>query len=141
LVSRYIALAEQVGNSVGNTKYVALQMLEGCGKTMAFKAFTAAKDYAALRTAASGMVDEPIFCSPPQLHMRSEPPPDLPQLAAMPTNAWRAVPAHCKAALAYRNGSAFCNVTSARDAGAAAPAEALAPLKRARVDAGLSAYE
>lgn len=136
MVSRYIALAEQVGNNVGNTKYVALQMLEARGKTSAFKALTAAKDYAALRAAASGMVDEPIFCSPPQLQMRLEPPPDLPHLAAMPTNAWRAVPAHCKAALAYRKVGSSYDATSAPDAEAAAPPEALVLLKRARVDAG-----
>lgn len=137
-MARYIELAEQVCNSVGNTKYVALQMLESRGKTRAFKAFTAAKDYAALRAAASSMLDEPIFCSPPQLPVRLEPPPDLPQLAAMPTNAWRVVPAHCTAALAHRTGGTCWHadsVPTTEEAGA--PPEALVKPKRARVHVGL----
>jgi len=103
LVSRYISLAEQVENHVGNTKYVALQMLDSHGKTQAFKALCSAKDYSDLRSAASAMKDEAVFCRPPRLPLTLEPPPDLPELAALPSNAWRTVPMHCKSALAHRS--------------------------------------
>jgi len=135
LVQRYVDLAEGCANHVGNTKYVALQMLDSHGKSDAHKAFTRAKDYAALRAAASAMLDEPVFQRPPRLPVALEPPPDLPHLAALPSYAWRTLPTHCKAALALRrNGASAGTHTTVEAPAAAATASPDAPAKRARLE-------
>mmetsp|Transcript_46475 Transcript_46475/g.150946 ORF Transcript_46475/g.150946 Transcript_46475/m.150946 type:complete len:407 (-) Transcript_46475:113-1333(-) len=133
LVQRYVSLAESVSNHVGNTKYVALQMLDSHGKSATFKALTAAKDYAALRAAAAAMEQEPLFQSPPRVPVTLEPPPDLPQLAALPAYAWRPLPPQCKAARALREAASPATASPRPDAEAASAAEAL-PAKRARID-------
>ena len=112
---------------------MALQMLDSHGKSATFKALTAAKDYAALRAAAAAMEQEPLFQSPPRVPVTLEPPPDLPQLAALPAYAWRPLPPHCKAARALREAASPATASPRPDTEAASAAEAL-PAKRARID-------
>lgn len=98
MVARYVQLCEETDNPFGNSKYVIMQMLDGGGKTAAYKLFQQAKDYAALRAAAAACASEPHFCKPSRPPVHLEPAPDLPHAAALPVNLWRAIPPHCKAA-------------------------------------------
>eukprot|EP00966_Prymnesium_polylepis_P073198 1699756-Prymnesium_polylepis.1 len=98
VVARYVQLCEQYENPFGNSKYVLMQMLDGGGKTAAYKLFQQAKDYAALRAAAAACATEPHFCKPSRPPVCLEPAPDMPHAAALPVNQWRPIPPHCKAA-------------------------------------------
>ena len=94
VVARYIELGEQMGSPVGNIKYTAMLMMEGSGKTDAFKLVQRAKTPADLRSAALLMKSHPHFTQPGGAFVPAalEPPPDLPDAPSLPVNAWRHVP-------------------------------------------------
>ena len=102
LLVRYVEIAEEHNNHFGNTKYVALQMLDGCGKTNVFRTIQQAREYSDLRKAVETMIDCPPFDRPPRVHLHQQPAPDLPHAAALDINSWRDIPSHCTAAIAAR---------------------------------------
>eukprot|EP00908_Phaeocystis_cordata_P025426 Transcript_7875.p3 GENE.Transcript_7875~~Transcript_7875.p3 ORF type:complete len:163 (+),score=70.87 Transcript_7875:994-1482(+) len=98
--ARYVALCRQYDNYFGNCKYVAMQMLEGHGKTETHRRMQKASDLAALEAAASFMATDPAFDAPYRVPQSLEPAPDLLQAAiAHPVNAWRPVPPHLRVQL------------------------------------------
>ena len=108
VVARYVALCEETENPFGNSKYVALQMLDGGGKTAAFRMLQQAKDYPALRAAAAACASESHFLKESRPPLCLEPPPDMPHAAALPVNRWRQIPPHCKSARTAREAAVAC---------------------------------
>jgi len=97
MLERYVCLARQMDNNLGNTKYVAQKMLEGHGKSVTFKRIQGARDYDGLAEAARAMSTDPYFSKPLALPVTLEPPPDLPHLTHHPINSWRSLPPHWRA--------------------------------------------